>query len=233
MNQSAREESITMEGKIEGKTKELLDQLKDQIVACDMDGAIAAAKKLMDAGIDPILGMKYAIGESARIVGEKFDAGDYYLPHLVMAGDAMTAVGEVLEKALPKGQIAAKKVVVIGTVEGDMHSVGKNIVAMMLKAGGFVVHDLGVDVKSSAFIAKAKEVNADIIALSSLLTTTLPYQREVIEDLKAQGIRNRFKILIGGGPVTPEWAQKIGADGLGKDAVEGLKVAKALAGLPA
>lgn len=222
---------MASEEKIEEKAKALLDLLKDQIVACDMDGSISAAQKVMEAGINPIVGMKYAIGEAARIVGEKFDCGDYYLPHLVMAGDAMTAVGEVFEKALPKDQVVAKKVAVIGTVEGDMHSVGKNIVAMMLKAGGFVVHDLGVDVKSSAFIAKAKEVKADIIALSSLLTTTLPYQREVVEDLKAQGIRARFKILIGGGPVTPEWAQKIGADGLGKDAIEGLKVAKALVGM--
>jgi dimethylamine corrinoid protein len=221
---------MTSEGKIEGKTKELLDQLKDQIIACEMDGSIAAAQEVIDAGIDPILGMKYAIGEAARIVGEKFDSGDYFLPHLVMAGDAMTAVGEVFERTIPKEQVVAKKVVVIGTVEGDMHSVGKNIVAMMLKAGGFVVHDLGVDVKSSAFIAKAKEVRADVIALSSLLTTTLPYQREVVEDLQAQGIRNRFKVLIGGGPVTQEWADKIGADCLGKDAVEGLKVAKALVG---
>jgi methanogenic corrinoid protein MtbC1 len=222
---------MVAEGTSGGKAQELLDHLKNQIVACDMEGSIAAARQVVDARIDPIWAMKYAIGEAARIVGEKFDAGDYYLPHLVMAGDAMAAVGEVFEKVLPQDRTTAKKVVVIGTVEGDMHSVGKNIVAMMLKAGGFTVYDLGVDVKSSAFIAKAKEVRADIIALSSLLTTTLPYQREVIEDLKAQGIRDRFKILIGGGPVTPEWAERIGADGLGKDAVEGLKVAKALVGM--
>lgn len=220
-----------MDGKIDGLTKELLDQLKDQIVGCDKDGALSAAQRVIEAGIDPVIGVKYALGEAARIVGEKFDGGDYCLPHLVMAGDAMEAVGEAFGRVIPKDRVKATKVVVIGTVEGDMHSIGKNIVAMMLKAGGFVVHDLGVDVKSSAIIAKAKEVNADIIALSSLLTTTLPYQREVIEDLQSQGIRNRFKILIGGGPVTIEWANKIGADGVGKDAVEGLKVAKTMVGM--
>ena len=107
-----------------------------------------------------------------------------------------------------------------------MHSVGKNIVSTMLRSGGFVVHDMGVDVTSIAFIDKAKEVNADMIALSSLLTTTMPYQKEVVEDLMAMGIRDRFKVMIGGGPVTRAFADEIGADGYGKDAIEALEEAK-------
>ncbi len=104
---------------------------------------------------------------------------------------------------------------------------------MMLRSSGFEVHDLGVDVKSSTFISRAKETNADIIALSSLLTTTRPYQREVIEELDSLGLRERFKVMVGGGPITPEWAKEIGADGYGTDAMEGLEVAKKLVGLVA
>jgi methylmalonyl-CoA mutase cobalamin-binding domain/chain len=168
------------------------------------------------------------IGESGNVLAAKFEAGEYFLPHLVMAGDAMSAAAEVLEEAIPKESIPSKKVVVVGTVEADLHSVGKNIVAVMLRAGGFEVHDLGVDVKSSAFVSRARETGADIIALSSLLTTTRPYQREVIEELQSLGIRDRFKVMVGGGPVTADWAKEIGADGYGKDAVEALDVARKL-----
>jgi corrinoid protein of di/trimethylamine methyltransferase len=205
-----------------------LDGLRDAIVACDADAAKEAAEKVLAAGVDPADALERAIAGSAEVIGAKFDAGEYFLPHLVLAGDAMTAAGAVLEAAIPKEQIQAKRVVVIGTVEGDIHSVGKNIVAMILKSAGFVIHDLGVDVKSRSFISKAKEVQADLIALSSLLTTTMPYMREVIEDLKAAGLRDRFQVIVGGGPVTKEWADRIGADGYGRDALEGLEVARRL-----
>ncbi len=143
----------------------------------------------------------------------------------------MIAASEILESAVPKESIPEKKVVVIGTVEADLHSVGKNIVAMMLRAGGFEVHDLGVDVKASTFITRARETNADIIALSCLMTTTRPYQREVIEELEAAGLREKFKVLVGGGPITREWADEIGANGYGADALEGLDLAKRLVGI--
>jgi dimethylamine corrinoid protein len=149
-----------------------------------------------------------------------------------MAGSALEAASQALQKAIPEGKLEKKKVVVIGTVEGDMHSLGKNIVAMMLRASGFEVHDLGVDVRSSAFVRRAQEVKADLIGLSCLLTTTLPYQREVMEDLVAQGLRERFKVLVGGGPVTAEWAAEIGADGCGADAVEAVRLARLLTRLP-
>lgn len=208
----------------------VLDDLKQAIVEYDQDRAIELAQQALDAGIDPMFAIEYAVGGSADVVGEKFDTGEYFLPHLVMAGDAMTAASEVLQAAIPKDTIHVKKVAVIGTVEADLHSMGKNIVAMMLKSGGFEVHDLGVDVKSMAFINKAKEVNAHIIALSSLLTTTMPYQREVIEDLKAFSLQGSFKVMVGGGPVTQEWADEIGADGYGKNAMEALSVATKLVG---
>ncbi len=214
--------------KVSAEHARYLTELRDAIVACDAAAAQAAAERLLAAGGDPAYALEHAIAGSAAVVGQKFDSGEYFLPHLVLAGDAMTAAGAVLEAAIPTAKLQAKKVVVIGTVEADIHSVGKNIVAMLLKSAGFVVHDLGVDVKTGTFLAKAQEVQADIIALSSLLTTTMPYMREVIEDLQAAGLRARFKVLVGGGPVTPEWATQIGADGYGRDAVEGVAVARRL-----
>lgn len=215
----------------DSETKEALDGLKEAILRYDAEAARKAAQIIVDRGINPVLALKEAFGETANVLHERFDSGECYLPHLVMAGDAMTAASEILESAVARDSVAAKKIVVIGTVEADLHSVGKNIVAMMLRSGGFEVHDLGVDVKSSMFISRAKETNADIIALSSLLTTTRPYQREVIEELESLGLRERFKVMVGGGPITPEWAKEIGADGYGADAMEGLEVAKRLTGL--
>ena len=215
----------------DSETKEALDGLKEAILRYDAEAARKAAQIIVDRGINPVLALKEAFGETANVLHERFDSGECYLPHLVMAGDAMTAASEILESAVARDSVAAKKIVVIGTVEADLHSVGKNIVAMMLRSGGFEVHDLGVDVKSSMFISRAKETNADIIALSSLLTTTRPYQREVIEELESLGLRERFKVMVGGGPITPEWAKQIGADGYGADAMEGLEVAKRLTGL--
>ena len=205
--------------------------LEQAIVDCDVDLARQRAEAVLAAGVDPVAAMREALTRSAEIVHERFDTGEYFLAHLVLAGDAMTAASEVLERAVPKSSLEARKVVVIGTVEADLHSVGKNIVAMMLRSGGFEVYDLGVDVKTKAFVEKAKEVHADIIAVSSLLTTTMPYQRELIEDLQAAGLRDRFKVIVGGGPVTPQWAERIGADGWGHDASEALAVARRLTGL--
>ena len=213
--------------------KEVLDALQAAIIECDEDKAKAAAQAVLDAGVDPAKAIEVAIGGAAEIVGKKFDSGEYFLPHLVMAADAMTAASDLLTTAIPKSEQKAKKIVVIGTVEADLHSVGKNIVAMMMKSGGFDVYDLGVDVKSSAFVNTARDKGANIIALSSLMSTTMPYQREVIEDLQAAGIREKFKVMVGGGPVTKAWADEIGADGYGTDAVEALAVAKQLTGIAA
>ena len=208
--------------------KDLLDMLRDAIINIDESAAKGTAEKIVKEKIDSAIALKYSIPQAAVKIGEKFDNGEYFLPHLVMAGDLMDAVSAILEKNLAAGKIERKKTIVIGTVQGDMHSVGKNIVATMLKAGGFAVFDLGVDVPSLNIIEKAKEVKADMIALSSLLTTTMPYLKEVIEDLRALGIRQQFKVMVGGGPVTKAYADGIGADGYGRDAVEALDEAKKL-----
>jgi len=206
----------------------LLESLKKTIIDIDEAKALEVAREILDNQIDPNTAIKYAIADGAVAVGEKLDSGEYFLPHLVMAGDLMDAVGKILEQNLPAEQITKKRIVIIGAVQGDMHSVGKNLVSTMLRSGGFEVHDMGVDVTSMAFIDKAKEIDADMIALSSLLTTTMPYQKEVVEDLKAMGIRDRFKVMIGGGPVTREYAEEIGADGYGRDAIDAVEEAKKL-----
>jgi len=213
---------------IRTEDRALLDVLKSAIVALEEGEALGAAEKVVAAGIDAKLALRYAIAEAAAIVGAKFDCGEYFLPQLVISGDLMDAVSKILEKNIPQADVEKKKIIVIGTVQADVHSVGKNLVATMLKSGGFQVVDLGVDVASASFIEKAKDLNADMIALSSLLTTTMPYQREVIDDLASMGIRDRFKVLIGGGPVTEEYAGKIGADGYGRDAIDAVEVAKKL-----
>jgi len=215
----------------ESEIRESLNGLKDAILKYDIGAAKRAAQVIVGKGIEPMLAIKETIAGSTGILHERFDRGECFLPHLVMAGDAMVAASEILESSIPKESIPTKKVVVIGTVEADLHAVGKNIIAMILRSGGFEVHDLGVDVKSSTFISRAKETKADIIALSCLMTTTRPYQREVIEDLESMGLRDNFKVIVGGGPITPEWAKEIGADGYGADALEGLAMAKRLAGI--
>ena len=206
----------------------LLDSLRDAIVALDEEQAVAVAEKVVASGIDPKMAIRYAIADAAKIVGEKFETGDYFLPQLVISGDLMDVVTKVFERNMPKTEVEQKKVIVIGTVQGDVHSIGKSIVATMLKSVGFQVIDLGVDVPSATFIEKAKDLKADMIALSSLLTTTMPYQREVIDDLVSMELRGRFKVMIGGGPVTKSYADEIGADGYGRDAFEAIDVAKRL-----
>jgi len=213
------------------KTREVLNNLKNAILHYDTEEAKKAAQDVVDKGIDPKVAIDEGVLGASSTLHERFERGECFIPHLVMAGDAMEAAGIILESAIPKEQITTKKVLVIGTVEADLHSVGKNIVAMFFRSGGFEVHDLGVNVKASSFISKAVDTNADLIALSSLLTTTRPYMREVIEEMESMGVRDRFKVIVGGGPITPEWAKEIGADGYGTDAYEGIETAKKLIGM--
>jgi len=213
--------------------QELLHQLQEAVLEYDSGRARSTAEKLLTAGVDPMAIMNRAITPAARLVGDKFENGECFLPHLVMAGDIMSEIATLLEESAPATATEGThtKVVVIGTVKGDVHSIGKNIVAMLMKANEFKVHDLGVDVPAARFVEQAEEKKADMIAMSSLLTTTMPYQREVVEELTFRGLRDKYKILLGGGPVSQEWADEIGADGYGKDAIAGVKVARRILGL--
>lgn len=216
---------------VEEQITEVLEELKEAILHYDTEEAKQAARDIVDRKVDPRIAINEAVLSASTVLHQRFERGECFIPHLVMAGDAMEAASEILESALPKEHITSKKTVVIGTVEADLHSVGKNIVAMFFRSGGYEVHDLGVNVKASSFISKALDTNADIIALSSLLTTTRPYMREVIEELESVGLRDKFKVIVGGGPITREWAEEIGADGYGTDAYEGIEVAGHLIGI--
>ena len=215
------------------ENEQLLADLKKAILKYAEDQAEKITQKIIEVKIDPLQVMNQTIAEAARELGDKFESGEIFLPHLVMAGDVMERVSELLESTLDAGAIEQMgvKTIVIGTVQSDVHSIGKDIVAMLLKANGFKILDLGVDVPCEDFVRQAKAQAADVIALSSLLTTTMPFQREVIQILEAMEERGSYKVLVGGGPVTGGWAEEIRADGYGKDAVEAVDAAKRLTGL--
>jgi methylmalonyl-CoA mutase cobalamin-binding domain/chain len=204
----------------------LKDRLHEAILGLDESRAVKLTREILEMGGDPSELIEDLVKPTADEIGEKFDCGDFFLPQLMISGEALEAAMNVLLEALPVAERVARRSVVIGTVKGDIHTIGKNTVAMVLRTGGFGVYDLGVDVEARDFVREAVEKDVDIIALSSLLTTTLPYQSDVIEELKAQGLRHRFKVLVGGGPASQEWANKIGADGYGKDGPEALTVAR-------
>lgn len=211
----------------------LTSTLREQLLTFDADKFVGTVKKLIAEGVSPIEVVN-ALTQVLKEIGKKFESGELFLVHLVVAGDlARRATAEVLEPLLKKsgGERKALGRVVIGTVAGDIHDIGKNIVAMLLFTAGFEVYDLGKDVSAEEFVKKIKELNPDIVAMSALLTTTLPAQREVVQALNKSGLRDKVKILVGGAPTTGEWAKEIGADGYGADAIEAVKVAKKLLGV--
>ncbi len=211
----------------------LTSTLKEQLLTFDADKFVGTIKKLIDEGLSPIEVVN-ALTQVLKEIGKKFESGELFLVHLVAAGDlARRATTEVLEPLLKKSSGERKTLgkVVIGTVAGDIHDIGKNIVAMLLFTAGFEVYDLGKDVSTEEFVKKTKEVNPDLVAMSALLTTTLPAQREVVQALTKSGLRDKVKILVGGAPTTGDWAKEIGADGHGADAIDAVKVAKKLLGV--
>jgi trimethylamine corrinoid protein len=209
------------------KEAEILRRLSEAVQAYDSDAAADAARAATENGISPVKAIEKGLAVGLRVIGDKFEEGELWLPHLVLGAEAMEAAVKVLEEHMPLEELEAtrKGTVVIGTVEGDLHDLGLRIVASMLRANGFKVHDLGCDTTSLNFIDKAKEAKADIIAVSSLMTTTMPFMKDLIEALEAAGLRDHYKVLVGGGPVSEEWAKLIGADGYGRDAAEAVRTA--------
>ncbi len=205
---------------------EIYAQMQASIENYDSEAAVAAAREAVAAGLDPVVAVEKGFAEPIRKLGEAFDRMDIFLPQLVMAADAMKAGMAVLDEAMRAGggALTKKGVVVLGTVEGDIHDIGKTIVAAMLQANGYEVHDLGVDVPTSRFIEAAESTGAHIIALSALLSTTMLAQRDVLELLRNKGLDKRYFTIVGGAPVTQAWADKIGANAYGRDAVEAVRV---------
>jgi corrinoid protein of di/trimethylamine methyltransferase len=214
-------------------SEELFKKMATSIIDGDSDAAVALAKESMSAGVDPLDAITKGFVVGVNTVGEAFGRGDAFLPELVMAGEAMKAAVTTLDPEMKKRGTQRKMLgkVVIATVEGDIHEIGKSLVATMLGASGFEVFDLGVDAPSDKIIGKALEVNADIIAMSALLTTTMVKQREVIEELEKEGLRSKVKVMVGGAPVTRDWVTTIGADGYSEDAIGAVLLAKQLMGV--
>ena len=206
--------------------------MRQAVVDGDADAAEAAAKAAIEAGIPPLTAIDDGFMPGMKEVGAGFAAGDLFLPDMMLAARAMQRALGVLEPELKKAAIERTVAgrVVIGTVAGDIHEIGKNLVGMLLSTSGFEVHDLGVNVAPERFVEAAREHNADIVGLSALLTTTMTGQRTVIEALEAAGMRPPVKVMVGGAPVTGQWATDIGADGYSEDAMGAVELAKRLVG---
>lgn len=213
-------------------TEGLFEGLSQAVIEGEPDRAKEGASQVLAAGADPLDVVDNVLSPAMTEVGRRFEKGDYFIPNVVMASQAMKAAMTILGPALAAREQVRSSLgtVVIGTVEGDIHEIGKSLVATMLEAAGFIVHDLGVDVPAAAFVSKTQEVGADVIGLSSLLTTTMRNQQAVIQALKEAGLRDRVKVIIGGAPTSPEWAKKIGADAYAENANEAVGVIRGLVG---
>jgi corrinoid protein of di/trimethylamine methyltransferase len=210
---------------------EVFNDMRDAVVRGDSQGCIDLATKALEAGVDPLQAIEQGFAPGMAIVGQGFEDGSYYLPDMMLAADAMKAGVAVLERAMPASETSgAKPKVVLATIQGDVHEIGKNILRTILSTSGFEVIDLGRDVKVATIIDRAVAEHADIIGVSALMTTTMMYMKTLIEELSEEGVRGDFKVMVGGAPVTEDWAREIGADGYGKDAFSAIQVARDLAG---
>jgi trimethylamine corrinoid protein len=197
-------------------------------VSADRAGAEEVAQRALDAGIAPADIMQNGFVKGIQEVGDLFESGEVFLPELMMSADAMAGATEITNAALEGEDAEAKGVMVIGTVQGDVHDIGKAIVIAYLKANGYEVTDLGRDVSADTFIERAKELSADVIGMSALLTTTMEEQKKVIKRIKDEGLP--YKTVVGGAPCTQRWADQIGADAYAEDANDGVKKIDALLG---
>lgn len=206
-----------------------LKEAKQTIVDHDKGRAVELAEKLIGDGMDPLELMNNGFILGINEVGDLFGRGVLFLPELVLAADVMKTVTDIVNNALPSQETAEKKgSMVIATVKGDVHDIGKCIVVALLQANGYTVHDLGRDVDTDRIIEEAVKVDADIIGTSALLTTTMTRQKELEQSLKSAGLRDKFKTIVGGAPVTGRWAAKIGADAFAEDAQDAVTKMKEL-----
>jgi corrinoid protein of di/trimethylamine methyltransferase len=206
--------------------------LKRGLIAAEMEPAVDAARRLLAAGMDPRSILEDAMAVAMFDLGEMWKRGEVFLPEVVASAEVFKACNALVEPALlaQRGEDEAGLLVVLATVKGDLHDLGKNMVAAMLRTSGFEVLDLGKDVPADRIVETIRERAPAIVGLSALLTTTVPYQQTVLERLDAEGLRDRVKVMVGGAPVTPEWADRIGADGYANNAPEAVEIARKLVG---
>ena len=205
-----------------------LKDLYDAVIEGDEKKCAVLAQNCLDAGVPPLAVIDECLTYAIREVGEMFNRLEIFLPEMMENADAMQAAIDVLEPHFESGAKREKGTVVLATVKGDIHDIGKNIFGTLLKVNGYDVHDLGRDISPSAFVDTAEETNADIIAMSGLLSTSLPIMKDVVELLNQDGIRNKHKVIIGGGPTSTDFAKRIGADGYSDTAYEGIELCETL-----
>ncbi|HEY7588577.1 MAG TPA: corrinoid protein [Thermoplasmata archaeon] len=206
-------------------------RLKKAVIDYDMEGIAALAKEALDHGLDPIKGIEEGLAAGIRDVGRRFGEGELFLPELVMAAEAMRAGVAVLEPRIPKGADTRKvHRVVLATVQDDIHEIGKNLVGTMLTASGFEVVDLGVNQPSEAILKRAEEIGAEIVGVSALMTTSMPRMKELITSAEHKGVRQKKRFIVGGAPVTEQYAKEIHSDGTAGDASGAVRLAHNLVG---
>jgi len=206
----------------------MLDKIKQTVLAGEMEGIAELTKQALAQGIGAREILDQALTPAMDIVGEEYEKGDRYVPEMLISAETMKGAVAVLKPLLVEAGVKARGKVVIGTVEGDLHDIGKDLVAMMLEGAGFEVVNLGAEVTAEQFVKAAKEHESDIIGMSALLTTTMIHMPKVIDALQQAGLRDQIKVIIGGAPVTQGYADKIGADGYAPDAASATKLAKSL-----
>jgi 5-methyltetrahydrofolate--homocysteine methyltransferase len=209
-------------------TKDILEDLKVAVVDMKHDEAAAITRRGIESGLTAVDILNRALIPALDRVGVLFQEGDYFLPDVLMSVKAYNSSYQILEPLLKEGEYVSKGLIMLGTVEGDIHEIGKNILLALLQGNGFDVVDLGVNVATDTFLEKAKEINPDIIGMSALLTTTMPAMKDVIDLFSEEGVRNQFKFIIGGAPLNQKFADDIGADGYGEDAQAGVELVKKL-----
>ncbi len=208
--------------------QEVLDTLATTVVEMDEDGAKIAAQAAIDSGVPAFEAIAEGLVKGMNIVGDKYEEQEYFIPEVLLCSDAMIAGLEVLQPYLPQDYNSGAEKVIIGVVQGDTHDIGKNLVKIMLETAGFEVYDLGRNVPLRSFIDKAEEVGATIVAMATLMTTTMEGMRTVIEELEQRGIRDKITVIIGGGPISQVFADEIKADLYAKDANVAVRKLKAL-----
>ena len=210
-----------------------LEVLKQALIVADLDLGVAAAQRLMDTGADPKWVLEQGMAVAMFDLGEMWKRGEVFLPEVVASAEVFKRCNAIIEPILlaqKDPDAEANVLVLMCTVKGDLHDLGKNMVGAMLRTSGFDVHDMGKDVSADRIIEAIEEMHPQILGMSALLTTTVPYQDTVIKRLVAAGLRDKIKVMVGGAPVTPEWADKIGADGYANNAPEAVEIAKKLVG---